>query len=186
MRLFVAVELSDAARAAVALVQRRVVDGLRGPGRLRLVNPEQQHLTLVFIGEVAEERSRGIVQAMEGAIPLTPFRISFRQIGAFPPRGAPRVLILAAGDGAEASVRLHEFVANRLENEGVPREPRRFRPHLTLGRWRESRPSDRPSRDVKSEPAVDVDVDRVTLFQSRLSPAGPSYTRLATAPLICP
>jgi 2'-5' RNA ligase len=66
----------------------------------------------------------------------------------------------------------------------VPRAQRPFRPHLTLGRWRESRPSDRPSPKVQVARAVEVDIERVVLFQSRLSSAGPSYTRLATAPLI--
>ena len=31
-----------------------------------------------------------------------------------------------------------------------------------------------------------VDVNAVTLFQSRLSQAGPAYTRLAAARLVCP
>ena len=184
--MFVAVELSDSGRAAVSHVQQQVVRELGGSRGLRLVKPEQQHLTLVFIGEVAEDRSARIVQVMMEAIPLAPFRITCRQIDAFPPRGAPRVLILAAGEGAELAAGLQEYVADRLANEGVPREHRPFRPHLTLGRWRESRPSDRPSSAMRPLGAVEVDVDHVTLFQSRLSPAGPSYTRLATARLICP
>lgn len=186
MRLFVAVELSDAARAAVSLVQRQVVDALRGSGCLRLVKSEQQHLTLVFIGEVGEDVGSRLEQVMSHEIPLPPFRITFRRIGAFPARGAPRVLILAAAQGTERAVGLQEHVAGRLAGEGVPREQRPFRPHLTLGRWRDSRPSDRPSPEMQLPGGVEVDVDRVTLFQSRLTPAGPSYTRLATARLVCP
>jgi 2'-5' RNA ligase len=184
MRLFTAIELSDTARQAMSLVQQQVVRTLRGSGKLRLVKPEQQHLTLVFIGEVAEDRGGRIALAMSREIPLAPFRITFRQIDAFPSRGAPRVLVLAAEEGTERAVDLQHYVADRLEGEGVGREQRPFRPHLTLGRWRDSRPSDRPSSEIQG--AIEVDVDRVTLFQSRLSPAGPSYTRLATARLICP
>jgi 2'-5' RNA ligase len=185
VRLFIAVDLSDAERAAVTLIQRAVIEGLAGGGRLRLVKPEQQHLTLVFIGEVEEDRGRRIVQVMERTIPLAPFSVGFREIAAVPPRGAPRVLILAAGEGAESAVQLHAYLVDLLADEGVPRDRRPFRPHLTLGRWRESRPFDRP-RASSAGGSVDVEVRRVTLFQSRLSPAGPSYTRLATAPLICP
>src|SRR5436190_60917 len=60
--------------------------------RSRLVKPEQMHLTLVFIGEVAQERGAAIAALMEPDFPLPPFRISLGGIGAFPPRGAPRVL----------------------------------------------------------------------------------------------
>ena len=181
MRLFTAIELSESIRAAVAAEQRRVVETLAGGRRLRLVKPEQMHLTLVFIGEVTEERAGGITSLMERDIPMPPFRISLGGIGAFPPRGAPRALYVDVVDGAGETTDLHALVAERLGQ----RDERPFRPHVTLGRWRESRPSDRP----KASPPVAigaVEVVSVTLFQSRLSSAGPAYTRLAAARLVCP
>ena len=180
MRLFTAIEFSEAVRAAIAAEQRRVVESLAG-GRIRLVKPEQMHLTLVFIGEVTEERAGGITSLMERDIPMPPFRISLGGIGAFPPRGAPRALYVDVVDGAAATAELHALVAERLGQ----RDERPFRPHVTLGRWRESRPADRPKA---SPPAAigAVEVVSVTLFQSRLSSAGPAYTRLAAARLVCP
>ena len=180
MRLFTAIELTDLARAAVAAEQQRIVAPLGGR-RLRLVKPEQMHVTLVFIGEVAEERGAAIAARMEPDIPLAPFRISLGGIGAFPERGAPRVLYVGLVDGADAAIELHAIVAERLGH----RNDRPFHPHLTLGRWRESRASDRPK--LAPRPAIAaLDVHSVTLFQSRLSPAGPAYTRLAAARLVCP
>jgi 2'-5' RNA ligase len=139
------------------------------------------HLTLVFIGEVAEERGARIAALMKRDIPLAPFRISLGGIGAFPPRGAPRALYVDVIEGAEGAVALHALVAERLGH----RDGRPFHPHLTLGRWRESRSSDRPKRSPRQALAA-VDVHSVTLFQSRLSSAGPAYTRLAAARLVCP
>ena len=181
MRLFTAIELSEAARAAIAVEQRRIVESLGGGSRLRLVKPEQMHLTLVFIGEVADERGAAITTLMEQAIPMAPFRISLGGIGAFPPRGAPRALYVDVVDGADAATELHALVAERLGQ----RDQRPFRPHVTLGRWRDSRPSDRPKASHRAV-IGSVDVVSVTLFQSRLSPAGPAYTRLAAARLVCP
>ena len=180
MRLFTAIELPDSARSAVAAEQRRVVESLAGRG-LRLVKPEQMHLTLVFIGEVAEERAAGITALMQRNIQMAPFRIGLGGIGAFPRRGAPRVLYVEISEGADAVIRLHAIVAERLGQ----RDERPFHPHLTLGRWRESRASDRPKASVRAAIAT-VEVNSVTLFQSRLSPAGPAYTRLAAARLVCP
>jgi 2'-5' RNA ligase len=183
VRLFTAIELSDRARDAIVAEQRRVVSALKGSdSSLRLVRPEQLHVTLVFIGEVSEDRATEIVRTMEVDVPLQPFSIVFAGTGAFPPRGAPRVLYLSVTAGANAAVELHDHVARRLEATGVELERRPFRPHLTLGRWRASRPSDRPPERLAGKVA-EVDVASVALFQSRQSPAGPTYTRLASAQL---
>lgn len=181
MRLFTAIELTDSTRVAIAAEQRRIVDSLGGGSRVRLVKPEQMHLTLVFIGEVAEERGAAITTQMQRDIPLAPFRISLGGIGAFPPRGAPRALYVDVVDGADATIELHALVAERLGQ----RDERPFRPHVTLGRWRDSRPADRPKASQRAALGT-IDVVSVTLFQSRLSSAGPTYTRLAAARLVCP
>jgi 2'-5' RNA ligase len=186
MRLFAAIELDDPARAAIAEEQQRLAALLRGHGASvpRLVSAERMHLTLVFIGEVPDDRAQTIVGAAAAPIELPPFAVGFGGIGAFPPRGAPRVLWLGVADGAPAVVELQEVVAARLEQAGVPRERRPYHPHLTLGRWKGSRASDRPRPDERTPAMVArVEVDSVALIQSRLSSKGPTYTVLARAPL---
>ena len=57
--------------------------------------------------------------------------------------------------------------------------------HLTLARWRESRPADR-SRALDAAPrgvVARARIEGATLYQSRLSPSGPAYTPLARATL---
>lgn len=184
MRLFTAIELTEEAREAIATEQQRITAALKRSS-FRPVRSEHLHLTLTFIGEVSEERASGIVKAMAGDIPLKPFRIVFAGIGAFPPRGAPRALYVGVVDGADETVELQRHLAGRLEAVGVELERRPFHPHVTLGRWRESRPSDRPNAR-SSAPVVAIEVSAVTLFQSRISSSGPTYTRLATARLACP
>jgi 2'-5' RNA ligase len=186
MRLFAAIELDEPARAAIGEEQRRLAERLRQhrAGVPRLMSAEHMHLTLVFIGEVAEDRAQAIISAAAAPIALPPFGVGFGGVGVFPPRGAPRVLWLGLADGAPAVVELQEIVASRLEQVGVPREPRPFHPHLTLGRWQESRASDRPRADETTPAMVArVEVDSVALMQSRLSSKGASYLVLARAAL---
>jgi 2'-5' RNA ligase len=68
---------------------------------------------------------------------------------------------------------------------GVAVEDRPFRPHLTLARWRTSRPADgRRARDAdRHQEVAAVKVDHITLYHSQLSPAGPTYTALARVTL---
>jgi 2'-5' RNA ligase len=76
-------------------------------------------------------------------------------------------------------------IAARAATLGLPIEDRAFHPHLTLARWRESRPADRRRALAVSPRGVvaAAHIDGATLYQSRLSPAGPTYTPLARANL---
>jgi 2'-5' RNA ligase len=120
---------------------------------------------------------------MTGDIPVQPFRIGFGGLGAFPARGAPRVLYLDVMTGMSAAIDLHDRVSDRLARAGVGRDERPFHPHLTLGRWRESRHPIGRGRHTTSR---GLEVDRVALFQSRLSSTGSAYTRLASSRLVSP
>src|SRR6266700_3220933 len=85
MRLFAAVELSDDARAAIAAEQQRIASALGTAARsLRLVRAGHMHLTLAFIGEIAEARAAPIVEVMSPDIAQAPFQVVFGGVGTFP------------------------------------------------------------------------------------------------------
>ena len=187
MRLFVAIDLDDAARAAIADEQKRLTRAFgRADRSLRWVRPEQMHLTLVFIGNVDDTRSTLLVDAMREEVHVAPFTMAFARLGVFPPHGAPTVLWLGVGRGASEAVTVQRLVAERLEKLGVGREQRAYSPHLTLGRWRTSRASDRRRvADASSDREVArIDVASVTMYRSHLSPHGSTYEALTRARLL--
>jgi len=110
MRLFLAVDLPDSLRRGLGELQRRLRSDLTG---WRWVRPEGIHLTMRFLGEVAEEedaRQRTAWRLAAGACPRVRFRVG--GTGVFPPRGAPRVLW--------AGVRaLDPMLLQNFENAGV-------------------------------------------------------------------
>jgi 2'-5' RNA ligase len=186
VRLFIAIDLDDAARAAIAEEQRRLkaaIGRIRAP--IKWVRPEQMHLTLVFLGEVAETRAPGIADAISQPIAQPPFDLAFGGIGVFPPRGAPNVLWIGAAAGHAASIELQRQIALRVEHLGIELEPRPFHPHLTLARFRDSRPHDRTVVVAAGGDHVvaAVHIDHATLYQSKLSSQGPTYIALARATL---
>jgi 2'-5' RNA ligase len=95
MRLFVAVEISDAVRDALAAEQQRLASVLRDRAP-RFIRPEQIHFTLVFIGPVADERCAAFESAMTMPIAQRRFEIAIGGVGVFPARGAPRILWVSA------------------------------------------------------------------------------------------
>lgn len=192
MRLFLAIELEDTARAAVVSLQRRL-RGTLGPdaSALRMVRPEHLHLTLVFLGEVSEDRARALMDVLDPPLTGAPYTLALGGIGMFPPHGAPCAVWLGVIGGAADTIAARTGLVARLPQTGTradlddspdPHECA-FTPHLTLGRWRNGRPRHRrrlAESDRSGTAAVtSTRVDAVTLFHSRLGCAGASHSVLA-------
>jgi RNA 2',3'-cyclic 3'-phosphodiesterase len=184
VRLFVAIDLDGEARQSIAAEQRRLAAALDGSRSMKWIAPAQMHLTLVFLGEMAEAAVLPIVEAMSTPVGIRPFAVEFGGVGMFPSHGAPRILWLGLRRGEALVVETHRQVAARLER-WVP-SALLFHPHLTLARWRTPRGGE--GRRVlaldRAQAAARLTVDHINLYESRLSPAGPTYTTLARANLI--
>ena len=185
MRLFVAVDLDDTARTAIAAEQKRVAAVVGDARSVTWVKPDRMHLTLVFLGEVSDAHAPAIVDSVSRLVAMPAFSITFQGLGVFPSRGGPRALWVGITDGSAELSELQREIAGRVTDAGVVLDSRPFHPHLTLGRWRQSRPSDRRRVQSASRPDVvaRVPVAAATLYQSRISSAGPTYTALARATL---
>ena len=188
MRLFVALDLDASARASITAEQERLRAQTEGGSRLRWVKPEQLHMTLVFLGEVAEARAAAVIAAYGAPAAIAPFDLVFRGVGVFPERGAPRALWIGIDEGETELSGLQRLLAARALELGVALDSRSFRPHLTLGRWKESRSSDRHRLVDRGRGGAiaRVHVTCATLYRSQLSSAGPAYTPLAHVTLTAP
>ncbi len=185
VRCFVAAEVPDAVASAAASVQ----ECLRRSGvRARWVPRTHFHLTLRFLGEQPARRIPDLEAAMgEAARRVEPFPLAAEGIGVFPGRGAPRVLWLGLSGAVDALGRLQRILEGTLEERlGIAGEGRPFHGHLTLARFKD-RVSRRRIEEAASAcrpPAPEpFRVDRLCLFESRLSPRGARYVRLAEAGL---
>src|SRR5438128_1292763 len=116
MRLFVAIELTDDARAAIAADQTRLKRSGDWSRSLKWVQPDRIHLTLAFLGEVDEALAARVVDVMQQAIHVSPFEIVFGGYGIFPPHGAPRVLWLGLMRGQQTTVYVQKIITTRLES----------------------------------------------------------------------
>jgi 2'-5' RNA ligase len=126
-RLFVALDLPDD-------VKRSLEPLAKGLGDVRWSTPDQQHLTLRFLGEVNNGTMHDVVDAL-ATVPALPFELRLKGLGHFPPRGEPQVLWVGV-DRSEELKSLKRRIDRALAEVGMPPESRKFAPHVTIARIR--------------------------------------------------
>lgn len=156
---------------------------------VRWVTPENIHLTLKFLGEVSASNLELLAQALRAeCAQIAPFTVSVEGLGCFPNLRRPRVVWLGLTAPPELNhlQRQAESAAARL---GYPPEDKPFSPHLTIGRAREqASPAELQTLRALLEHTTlrclgAFTIEEIHLYKSDLKPAGPVYTRLATARL---
>lgn len=190
IRAFIAVELPPDAKSwcHAALDRARAALGADETA-VRWVRPEGIHLTLQFLGSVATLRVPILVDGLGDALAQhRAFDLAVGRLGVLPGPRAPRVVWLALVGDLEALSATQEHVARATAPLGFAREDRAFRPHVTLGRVRESAPPTQRAAigrlpatwpDSTSQP---FQVGAVSLMRSELGPGGARYSRVAEIP----
>nr|WP_320010337.1 RNA 2',3'-cyclic phosphodiesterase [uncultured Desulfobulbus sp.] len=97
---------------------------------------EQFHLTLNFIGEVDGTTFLDIRESLTELV-LPSFELRFKGVGFFPPRGTPRV-VWAGVEPSEPLMQLQRKITTHLRQLGVELEKRKYFPHITLARLRQT------------------------------------------------
>lgn len=179
MRLFVAIDIPDATREALAKLSRQFRKLCPGA---RWVRIEGAHVTLKFIGETPPDRADQISAALHAARAPGAIELRFVGLGFFPNSRRPRVLW--AGVGADTVLwSLAASVETQLEALGIPRESREFSPHITVARFDSPKGLDTLRAAVEKLDATEfghAPAREFHLYQSVLKPGGAEYTRLAS------
>ena len=177
VRAFIAVPLPDALKAALATLYARL--GKQIPDA-RWSRPESLHLTLRFFAEATQEdleKIRVSMLSIEGC--QRAFEVSATGLGSFPDPRRPRVLWVGLRPVAPLQG-LYWRIQSALALAGIPKEPRPFSPHLTIGRLRQTG----PDLSLKLTRAATqryggFPVDQLVLYESRLHPGGAEHIPLS-------
>ncbi|MDA0787039.1 MAG: RNA 2',3'-cyclic phosphodiesterase [Proteobacteria bacterium] len=176
IRLFVGIGLPDGLGERLA--------GLRGqiPGA-RWEPPENHHITLRFIGEVNEDTAIDIDSAL-ARVDAPAFEIAMQGVGHFESRG--QVRSLWAGVARDPALdHLHARVETACQRAGLAAEGRKFHPHVTLARCRDTRAARIAGFliDHGGFRAAAFPVGSFALYSSTLGHGGAVYNREADYPL---
>ncbi len=179
-RLFFAVELPPEARAEAS----RVAGEMRGcvSAQARFTPEANLHLTLKFIEDLESDRiPKLLFSAARKLAAVEPFRVALSGSGAFPSLRAARVLWIGVGEGGAQLARIARKLDRSAGSQGVPRDPRPFRAHLTLARLRE--PAALAADALPAPDSLAFSVEDIVLYESRLSSTGAIYVPLTRLPL---
>jgi len=180
MRLFTGIDLP----AQVVENLARLLGRLRPLARLNWSRVENLHITTKFIGEWPEGRLDELKAALRTAPGRPPIPIAIGGLGWFPNAVAPRVFWAGVEAGA-ALEKLAEDTARAAASLGVVSEQRRFSPHLTLARIKDSVPLDRLRQAAAAAGTESLGAfvaDRQFLYLSQRGPSGSVYTKLEEFP----
>jgi len=174
-RLFTALEIPRQIGESLAIMR----GGLPGA---RWIDPENYHLTLRFIGDIDDALARDIAGLL-GRVQRPPFELRLDGLASFGGR-KPRALVASATPVAPL-MELQAEHERLLQRLGLEPEGRKYTPHVTLARLRES--SSRQVADYLATRAhyrsSAFEVSRFVLFSSRASVGGGPYVVEADYPL---
>jgi len=183
MRLFVAIEIPPAIRAATAAFIQEF--RLASP-QAKWVRTENMHITLKFLGETDPGRLAAVQSALATIRSDRPVTVEFRGLGFYPSEKHSRVFWM----GTESSRNLKTLAAaleQSLYKLGFPLEDWPFTPHLTLARF--NPPGFSPklaaaARENTARSFGSLSTGEFQLIESKLKSTGAEYTTLQSFPFV--
>lgn len=184
LRLFLAIELPESHRSAVARSLAGVRDDLPPA---RWVREENLHLTLVFLGDTEPDRVPVLTAAVHPAFAAVPrFESALTVPGTFPPERPARVAWIGLRSGPELESLQRSVARSAAGALGLEPERRAFHSHVTVARPK--KPWTRGAREIfgrvaEGLPAEPFEVTEGVLYRSELGPGGARYSAVERFPL---
>lgn len=187
MRSFIAIELPDNIKeflTKIVSLQLPLQD-------VNIVQKENLHITLKFLGEVEERLIPQVTQALENiATEFSPFTLKITHPGVFPDKYKPRVIWMGT-ENTETLKELAKKLDESMEALGFQREERDFKSHITLarvknpenGKYLFGKIIKQFSFQKQNSHLLSFSVKEFVLMKSTLTPKGSIYSVLKRFPL---
>ena len=180
MRLFYAAYLSSENMRGYQVLVDRLIEEV--PGVLRTIPHQTHHLTLAFLGEIAESDVQKCAAVLEVLEEYEAFGYSLGPPGLLMGRGRPRLIHVSVTSGGEQIHRAQTALISRLSEQLPSIDTRSKPPHITLARFKKNADKSQArrvdlalSRLLDSSQPVQDRFSSVQLVKSTLTPSGPIY-----------
>jgi len=181
MRLFIALPLPGRVEDYLGEI---IFDLKQHRGKVKWVAHTNIHLTAKFLGDTDESLVESIREAITAvANGFQPINCTIDKIGGFPNLRRPRVIWAGLTGEIDRLAEISSAMEEKAATLGFAKENKKFKPHLTLGRVKDDRSLGQLVPFIESYEVTPIEVlfDRLVLFKSTLTPAGPIYERLHEA-----
>jgi 2'-5' RNA ligase len=148
---------------------------------VKLVEPENVHITLKFLGETDEALIEKIEEIMKSSVKdIDPFNIKFIGSGVFPNQNYIRVIWIGI-ENIEKLSKIAKKIDEQTSNLGFEKEKRGFSAHLTIARVKSAKNKDKLLQIIDKYKNIEFgifNISQIKLKKSELTPKGPIYTTL--------
>ena len=178
IRAFVAVDMDEASVISKLVEAQRALRDLGAD--LKLVEPENIHATVRFLGEVPAATIE-LVKEQMNEVKFSAFNMEFTGLGAFPNLRKINVVWVGMRKGKEEISRIFEQLEPRFRKIGFEPDNRGFSPHVTIARVKTGRMREELAKfidEMRDTPFGVVHVEEVRLKRSVLTPKGPVYSTI--------
>lgn len=178
IRSFIAFDLeSESVRSRLGEMQSLLV---RTGADLKPVEPENIHVTIRFLGNIAPSMVERIHEEMQ-RVQFVPFEVNIHGVGAFPDVRYPRVCWAGITQGADQLRGIFSQLEPRLRSLGFAPDSKGFSPHLTIARVKSGRNKVELAKFISENSDYDfgtIHARCLRLKKSDLTPRGPIYSTL--------
>lgn len=150
-------------------------------GDLKIVEPENIHLTLKFLGDISRSKLRAVEDVLREASYADPFRIQVSSLGVFPNPSFIRVVWAGVDEGSEKLKTIRKEIDEGLSKVGISTDDEEFTPHYTIARVKSGKEKEKIRSLVEKNSNKiwgEYVAGDVKLKKSELTSEGPVYSTL--------
>ena len=177
-RVFIGIPIGRQIKSILPIVKSAVNCN---PNCIKWIPPENIHLTLSFLGNIRVKDLPHLIESLEKKITSNDFQLTITGTGVFPSSKSPKVLWLGISKGTDELTLLQSQVEKSVREFKNNYENNAFTPHISIARIRKlhAKIDVLPFLNSVYSP-IDLDVNSISMYESKLLPEGTEYTVLET------
>lgn len=153
---------------------------------IKLVEPENIHLTLKFLGEINENKIIEIENLLKNiTIGIKPFKFILEGVGVFPNRNYVKIIWIGIKN-TDIIEKLSEKINHEINTIIPDIKSQKFIPHITIGRIKSAKNKEKIldiADKYQNQKFSEIIVESIKLKKSELTPKGPIYNDIITIKL---
>lgn len=175
MRTFLALPIKEDIRRKLGIFVRSVRGRIKS--RVKWVEEENLHFTIFFFGEIDRKQVERIGSVIDKKNPdFKKFNVKLKDISFFPDERRVRVIWFGIDEGEKGMKLIYSTLYPEF-SKFLKLKKENFIPHLTIGRAKFGLKEEEVQ--ILKEKRINLPsftIDKLILFESKLTPKGPIYT----------